>query len=335
MYVILDTNIWISELGLNSTLGAAVRFFIKNKGATLVVPEVIRLETERHLRTELAKYVTELQKNYRQLLAIFGTLKELVLPDNEAIEAKVAAVFGDCRVDLLEIPLTIESARSSFFKTIEKTPPSDKDQQFKDGVIWAECLNLASSSEVYLVTGDKAFYKGRQYEQGLADALISEKKGAKNAIYVFATLSGLLDIIRTEVKFDEAKLVTDFWESSRASIDGILARNSFAVSGPPIVEVKQYVTEDPNRLYVEFRISYDCEDLTDEGRTRGRLLLKGDCYYVVEEKAFGGFRNQGEELEFKTREGEDKSQRNVFLYADGLVIGHKSIEHSTRYPIEG
>ena len=50
MYVIFDSNIWISELGLNSARGAAVRFFLKSNGATVVVPEVVKLETEKHLK---------------------------------------------------------------------------------------------------------------------------------------------------------------------------------------------------------------------------------------------------------------------------------------------
>ena len=156
MYVILDSNIWISELGLNSSMGAAARYFFKERGATVVLPEVIKLETEKHLRTELTKYVSNLKKNHRQLLSVFGKLKELVVPDGEAIDAKVASIFGACQVELNEIPLTLESAKSSFLKTIDKVPPSDKDQQFKDGVIWAECLRLLDTADVYLVTSDKA-----------------------------------------------------------------------------------------------------------------------------------------------------------------------------------
>ena len=100
MYVIFDSNIWISELGLNSTMGAAVRFFVKYKGATVVVPEVIRLETERNLKAALTKYVGELDKNHRQLLAVFGKLKELVLPDEVAIEKKLLQCSGSANLNL-------------------------------------------------------------------------------------------------------------------------------------------------------------------------------------------------------------------------------------------
>jgi len=334
MYVIFDSNIWISELGLNSARGAAARFFVKNSGATVVLPEVIKLETERYLKAELTKYVAELEKNHRQLLAIFGKLKELVLPDSEAIEAKVAEVFGDCQVELLEIPLTLESARSSFLKTIDKVPPCDKDQQFKDGVIWAECVRLLDTADVYLVTNDKAFYKGRQHENGLAEALALETKDVKHTIYIYPTLSALLETIRTEVKLDEKALVNQFLDSNRGSIESILARNSFTVAGDPTVTVHLYVTEDPNRLYAEFRISYHCEDLTADARSGAVLILEGDCTYLVKKNQFEAFRNYGEELFFKTKDGEDKSQRNVVIFADSLIIGHKTVEHTIKYKID-
>jgi len=334
MYVILDSNIWISELGLNSSLGAAARYFFRERGATVVLPEVIKLETEKHLRIELTNYVSNLKKNHRQLLSVFGKLKELVVPDSEAINAKIASIFGECQVEVYEIPLSLESARSSFLKTIEKVPPSDKNQQFKDGVIWAECLRLLDSADVYLVTADKAFYKDRQYHKGLSESLITEAKDSNHTVYIFPALSDLLETIKSEVKLDEKSLAKSFWESNKNSIESILERNSFAVAGDPVISVQLFVTENPNRLYAEFSISYQCEDLTPDERSKAILHLKGDCTYLVEEKQFEALRNHGEELSFKTKDGEDKKQRNVVLFANSIVIGHKTVEHTIKYKLD-
>lgn len=334
MYVILDSNIWISELGLNSSMGAAARYFFRERGATLILPEVIKLETERHLKAELIKYVSGLKRNHRQLLSIFGKLKELVVPDAEAIGEKVESIFGECKVPIKEVPLTLKSARSSFLKTIDKIPPSDKDQQFKDGVIWAECLCLLDTADVYLVTADKAFYKDRQYKNGLAESLTLEAKNFKHTIRIFSSLSELLDTIRSEVRLDEKALVKKFWQSNQDSIKGILERNAFAVSSDPKIAVQLYVTENPNRLYTEFNIFYQCEDLTTDERKDATLRLKGDCTYLVGEKQFEAFRNHGEELSFKTKDGEDKTQRNVVLFVDSLIIGHKTVEHTIKYRLD-
>jgi hypothetical protein len=104
--------------------------------------------------------------------------------------------------------------------------------------------------------------------------------------------------------------------------------------GDPATRIAVYITEDPNRLYAEFSISYNCEDLTTDGRSGAILVLKGDCIYLVKEKQFSAFRSHGEELSFKTKDGEDQRRRNVTVFTDGLVIGHRTVEHSVRYRLD-
>jgi hypothetical protein len=65
MIIVLDSNIWRSQLGLNSRVGTAVRFFIKERKARIALPEVIRLETEHHLRDVLNSYISEIKKGHR------------------------------------------------------------------------------------------------------------------------------------------------------------------------------------------------------------------------------------------------------------------------------
>jgi hypothetical protein len=334
MYVVFDSNIWISELGLNSSKGAAIRFFINSQRAIVVLPEVIKLETERKLRSEMRTYVANLAKNHRQLLTMFGKLKNIVLPSEQEIDDKVAAIFSNCKVELLEIPFTIESARSSFLKTIDKLAPSDKNQQFKDGVIWADCMRLLETDDVYLVTSDRAFFKEHNYEKGFHPSLSQEADAYPNNISLFSNITDFLLSIKSEVKLDEATLVLQFREANDQSINTILSRNSFAIISEPTVKADIYATEDPSKLYVEFEIVYSCEDLTDDNRFDAKLILKGDCYYVPMEQKCEDIRNYGEELLYKTKEGEEKSNRNVVLFANSIVIGHKSIEYSVRHRLD-
>lgn len=332
MYVIFDSNIWISELGLNSTLGAAVRFFVKKKGITVVLPEVIRLETENKLKADLTKHVADLQKNHRELLSVFGQLRELVLPEVAAIDEKIATVFSSLELELLEIPFSLESARSSFMKTIHKLPPSrDKDQQFKDGVIWADTLRLLQSDDVCLVTQDKSFYKDRNPKCGLADNLKYEMKDCDFSFKIFEELAAFLQEIRTDVAVDQEQLVTQFWDKYRANIEGMLARHNFAATEPPTVSVELFVTENTNKLYCGFEIYFDCEDLLATGRV-GSLRFKGDGTYLVEEKLFSELRSHGEELIFSSEDGEQRCQ-NGYIHCDGIFMGHKTVEHSVKYKL--
>lgn len=333
MYIIFDSNIWLSELGLNTAKGNAAKFFVKTKGAIIAVPEVIKLETERNLKNELKRQCTQIEKMHRQLLAVFGKLKELVLPDEKEIEKKVESVFNQPQLEILELPFTIESAKSSFLKTIDKTPPSDKDQQFKDGVIWADCLGLLKKDNVFLVTSDKAFYQDRKYEKGLANILASEIKNFDNSLKIFPNIKALIEEIKVSVDIDENELVDSFKSLNQESIDRLLSHNGFSLFGDPVVIKGLYATEDPNKLFLEFEITYECEDLTSQARMNPKLILRGDGTYLLDKKEFSELRNFGEELIFKTGEGEEKSLRNIVIFAASLAIGLKTIEHSIKYKI--
>jgi hypothetical protein len=153
-------------------------------------------------------------------------------------------------------------------------------------------------------------------------------------LQLFSSVSELLQEIETHIILDGAILSEEFTTINKESIDSMLSRNGFSLSGKPTVHTAKYATEDPNILYVEFELSYECEDISASGRTDAKLILRGDCSYVTTEKRFSNLRNYGEELTFKTIDGETKNIRNTVLFVDSIVIGHKTVEHSVRYKIE-
>jgi hypothetical protein len=334
MFIVFDSNIWRSELGLNSAKGAAIRFFINQKGAKVVLPEVIKLETEHNLKNMIRDLMSKMVENHSQLLTIFGRMKELVLPDENEIGERVKKLFSQVKVEIVELPFTFESAKSSFMKIIDKQPPSDTTEEFRDGVIWADCLSLLKSDDVYFVTNDKHFYNSRSHDKGLAKNLADEASAYENTIKIFSNISELIPEIKSDVKIDNHHLVNVFIEKNRESIAGILERNSFATTGEPAVKSNLYVTEDPNRLYIEFEIQYLCNDLSASNRTDAKLILRGDGNYLLDKNAFSEMRNFGEELIFKLENGEEKQLRNTVIFAGGLVLGHKTVEHSVKWKLE-
>jgi hypothetical protein len=333
MFIVLDTNIWVKELGLNSTLGAATRFYVRHKNARLVVPEVVRLEAETHFRRDLRDFVRTIGENHRKLLTIFGSLKEVVLPDDAQVEAKVAEMFANMGVELLQVPFSLESARDSFLKTISKEPPSDQSQQFKDGVLWADCRKLVETDDVYLVTGDKAFYSSREYGSGLARNLRAELSGAQHSIRLFSSLEGLLSEIKSEIAINGNELLEVYLQRERARLTQTLATNGFALGTTTQIHTELYITENPSILYLHFSGEILCEDSTSQGRTDARLVLNGRGSYNVESGTFGELQSDGENLSFRTTEGE-QIVRNVVIGVGSIVIGHRNVVHTIRHKIE-
>ena len=154
MIICLDSNILIKEFGLNTSLGSAVRLYMNEQNAKLLLPDVVKLEVKENLFQILTKHTNTIKKNHNQLLSIFGELKEIVLPSDNEIKERIDIVFDSMKIEIIEEPFTIESARSSFLKTIKKEPPSLHSQQFKDGVIWNDCIKYLDKDDLFLITND-------------------------------------------------------------------------------------------------------------------------------------------------------------------------------------
>jgi PIN domain-containing protein len=334
MIVVFDSNIWLSQLGLRSGSAAAAKFFINHQRATLAIPEVVRLEVEHNLRNDLTEYIEEIRTNHRKLLTIFGALKEVVLPTNEEVEAKLKEVFESVDVPKKEVPFTLESARSSFMKAIDKVPPSHKIQQFKDGVVWADCMKMLAEDSVVLVTDDKMFYHEESYEKGLALNLRAEAAQLPHHLTIIRTISDLLQAIRVQITINEEALADAFLESEKKSITGTLTRNGFDLGTRLSLAYTLFATENPKMLFLEFEMAYSCSDVQGEGRRGAVLHLKGDGFHEPSSQQFTLLRNFGERLSYQMPDGAEKETRNHVIFAAGLAIGHKEVTNTVRYKLE-
>jgi predicted nucleic acid-binding protein len=61
MIVVFDTNIWKSQIYLQSAEATATRFFLRQKQARLGLPEVIKREVETHLKRDILKHISAMK----------------------------------------------------------------------------------------------------------------------------------------------------------------------------------------------------------------------------------------------------------------------------------
>lgn len=331
MIVVFDSNVWLAELGLRSGAAAAARFFLNHSGSRLALPEVVRLEVQSNLEARLIEHIGSIQTSYRHLLTAFGSLREVILPTPDDVRSKVQEVFDSVQVPKVDVPFTLASARSSFMKTIAKVPPSDKTQEFKDGVLWADCVALLADESVSLVTSDKAFYQDRTYDKGLAANLREEVAALPNPIQVHPNLSSLLQAIRRPVKLNEELLANAFLQAHHDSVLDTLARQGFELGPRRSVEYTLFATENPAVLFLEFSMSFSSTDVRGEGRSDAVLLLRGDASYTPAAEAFSEIRNFGEHLKYRLPDGSEGESRNAIIYAAGIALGHRQVSNVVRY----
>jgi hypothetical protein len=333
MIVVFDSNVWLSELGLRSGAAAAVRFFLNHSGAKVAVPEVVRLEVRHNLIKRLSTHAKEIRDNYRQLLTAFGKLREVILPTEAEIRAKVEELFASIGVQQEQIPFSLESARSALLKTIKSEPPCDKTQEFKDAVIWADCVALLATDDVVLVTNDKAFYRDRVYDKGLAPNLLHEINRLPNKFRILSSLSDLLSAIQTSVSLDEEQLQAAYLDAFGESVNGLLFRGGFSLGSRQNVAYKLFATDNPTQLFLEFTITISCHDARGEGRPNALLSLKGSGLYSPVNNAFLALRDVDEHLAYVNADGTAQEARVHILCGSDLVIGHREVTYEIRYAL--
>ena len=137
MFILFDANVWISQVGLRSQNGAAVRHFARRHDATIVIPEIVQLEVEEILTKRMLQLKKQIEDGHRQLLQLFGKIQPIHVPVEEEIRQSVKNIIPDFDVPILQIPLNLKAARSSMKKLLRGIPPSKNKEQFRDGLIWA------------------------------------------------------------------------------------------------------------------------------------------------------------------------------------------------------
>jgi hypothetical protein len=331
MIIVFDTNIWLSQLGMRSATASAVRFFLRQNDYRLALPEVVRMEVEINLKNDLMKFINGIKDSHEQLLTTFQTLTRVTLPTEAEVEALIPQLFESVGVELITIPFSLESARNSLLKTIHKQQPSNNTQQFKDGVLWADCLGLLETDNVTLVTADKAFYRGHVYEKGLASNLQFEADQYPYKIHLMENLAALLETLPKTIPFDEGKLVGVALAAAESNVHTYLAEG-FEIGAPPRITRSIFATENPEKLFFECSISIPCPDISGLNRDDASLIIDADGLYLPGSKSFEGLGLKTVSFKFHNRDGVEEERRGVWLRAGG--VGHREITSVIRHRLD-
>ena len=276
------------------------------------------------------KSIDQIKTEHRKLLAGVGKLKELALPGEAEINTAIAAAFSALHADILDIPLSLESTRSALLKCIAKEQPCDIKEEFRDAIIWSDCLNLLDIDHVCFVTSDKAFYKDRKYEKGLAKNLLNELSGTKHRLELFPDLSMLLTSIKKPIHIPIETIASQYLSAKPE----ILRKHSLTYSRSEGGKIDVFATEDSTQLYLNFELGLICSDTSGQGLSDVLLNITGDGIYYPLGKTTEVGHIWKEELNWLG--GDRTHPSETRLYAFGMAhLGHKEISHEVRHKLEG
>ncbi len=224
--------------------------------------------------------------SYRKLLPYMRKLQRLDLPSEEDIRQAVLNIFPTFDIPSRHIPFNVDVAKSSMMKVLRKIPPSTNEEQFRDGVIWAHCLDLLEEGDVYLVSEDKAFYHEQNYTKGLATELVKEMEQRSNSrrVLLMPNLTQLMEEIRVPFELDTIQLYNDVKDQRREEVEELLTSHGFELIGCAERQVECFATEEAQKVYFTFNFAQPCQDVTGAGRREGKLQFLGIGFLDAETK---------------------------------------------------
>lgn len=290
--IVIDTNVWIREQLLKSPLGIAFLHLVRINGWKVAVPEVVRGEVEavsvRHCRDAVKK----IKDSFGLLHHVIGRLVKVYIPDEREIKDSIDAVFEDMSSCKIDVEFTLEHARSALKRVIAGTPPNgEKNQQYKDSVVWEAILSLLGDYDVFFVTEDKAFYHNGMSKDGRLSMPLKEESDAKlHQCKIYESLRVLVAENKDQLESISVSFQVDALSDYIVSdVNNSLRGWGFFALSVAIRKFDVYITEDKDVIAIIYDVECEVEhdsSSNPQGFGSGNMFGVGECRYDLSESEF-------------------------------------------------
>jgi hypothetical protein len=184
-----------------------------------------------------------------------------------------------------------------------------------------------------LVANDNAFYKKSGSDE-MHPILLKEAENTLHKFRLMRDINTLLSEIRVGVEINLTDLEAAIFDQKPVS-SPYLAANGFDVGPRTLAEKKLYATEDPSKVFLDFKLEYSCPDNSGIGRSPGILSISGNCFYEPASGLFSQIQREGDAFRFVGEDGAEHELKSLVMRPDSLIIGYRTVNNKTRYPLEG
>ena len=347
-FVVIDTNIWIqdSSLLLNTVMGSALIYILKQSNGKIGLPEIIEEELIRHTVEIGIEAIEAINKNSKAIEIIMGYKPSYEEPDNAKIEAAVKQRLRELDDLIVRIDFTFEHAKSAWRRINEKSQPNGKkNQQIKDSAIWEAILTLLSShtDTVHFITNDKQFFKNTQIESGeLATNLLNDAQKLRGVVHIYKDMASCVKSLQKNVPtLDYSNLISEIDKLINSSLERKILLAEVGVEiidvATEISSISAFLTEIKDQLALSFDICYHCTDVQNTDNERKEIVLRtlGICLYQFETKKISYLTMDSERIYWVEPSG--KTSRRGFVYGSaniGNTGGSKEVKYTFREPVD-
>ncbi len=286
--VVIDTNIWRSELLLKTPSGMSLVYTLGRQHEFLGLPEIIERELKRHVLQGGLEAVEQANKYSRIISTLTGSPPFPFSTSPSALEKIVAGRLAELAPILKRIPFTSAHAIDALDMVDAKLPPNAKTQQFKDSATWQAILDLSQDYAVHFITNDREFLLDRgEPSKGLAANLVADYRRRNGSVAVYCDLDSCLEgMTNDEPPLDRSRLIP--------MIEAIITPRVLDVTTTQVriagFELKEFLSAeitafwgtDPNRVPLDYTIILRFEvspaSRNDQEGER-RAVTHGSCYY--------------------------------------------------------
>ena len=155
--LVLDSSIFIKEVGLTKEGASALKHYLFRRGTQLVVPEVIAKECEDKLAAKAKGMKQNVQGRLAWLARFYGRVNGWTGPSDDDLEKRAQAVANGQHLGAIVLPETDTLLARAEARNQNQRPPSHKKSSLADCVIWEQCLELLKNHDVVFVSNDADF----------------------------------------------------------------------------------------------------------------------------------------------------------------------------------
>ena len=265
--IVLDSNIWISNLLLRTPICSALIYGIVQEKGKICLPDVVGREIAFHTERRGLEILNNALTNITKLSYFDDGAKSAIndLPDKEKISRALLNRLGELGDIIFRHEHTLPEMEQALDMVYRNLPPNfEKNQQYKDSLLWQVVLSLANKYSVHFVTRDKGFFKNRKYEEGPADNIREDIKSKGNRITIYTELASCAKILHSFKKpIDDQTIIDNIFQAAIDDLKKEAKENGYVLKDLESGQLKPFITSDPSKIAVKFRIKCNISERED------------------------------------------------------------------------
>jgi hypothetical protein len=327
--VCLDSNVWIKEGLLRSSVAAAFLFALRKRDSHILLPKIVRSEVEERVIAECQVIVGRIDKDLVSFQALTGSKPGLEWPSSEKLSKLIAARFDELSTLLRECQHDPPKMGRALNRVISRVAPSHHKEQFRDSLIWETVVEISHADDVALITDDSDFYGP---SKDLHPLLAEEIRLEKLNLEVFRDIDSYLKSVSHEELRPDLNLISRLLDDSlRPGVAASVSRWDIVLIEVTKYQITPFATEKPNQLAIRFDMTYSGIKQpagSVSGDPVSIVVSSGTCMYDLDKSLVRDVHTPL--ITALGPDGRELNKAATFYMSGGISIGLPRIPHTVR-----